>query len=241
MNCDNHLTTGSVAQRLIQFAMPYLLAAFMQTFYGMTDLFVVGWYHGSECTTAVSVGSQIMHMITVVILGFAMGTTVNIGRSVGADDAEGVHKTIRTSILFFAGGATVLTVILILCTDGIVHLMLTPAEAIRQTRGYLRICFAGIPFITAYNVISSMFRGMGDSKRPMYFVGIACVINVVLDFLLIGYFHMGAAGAAWATVIFQGVSGLLCLVYIAKAVPELHLSKDDWKMRRNLAFNQIRV
>ncbi len=202
----NNLTEGSVGKNLIRFALPYLLACFMQTFYGMADLFVVGLYNGSGTTTAVAVGSQVMHMLTVIIVGFAMGATVRIGRYVGAGDERGAAKTVGASVAFFALFAAVLTAELLLSVNLITSVMLTPAEAVEETRLYLAICFAGVPFITAYNVISSIFRGAGDSKRPMYFVAVACVVNIVLDFALIGGMGLGAAGAALGTVCGQAVS-----------------------------------
>lgn len=202
------LTEGSVGKNLIRFALPYLLACFMQTFYGMADLFVVGLYNGSETTTAVSIGSQVMHMLTVIIVGFAMGATVRIGRYVGAKDERAAGRTMGAAVVFFTAFAAVLTAGLLLCVDLITKVMLTPAEAVGETRIYLLICFAGVPFITAYNVISSIFRGAGDSRRPMYFVAVACVVNIVLDFVFIGGMGLGAAGAALGTVFGQAVSVL---------------------------------
>ena len=187
MNEKNELITGKVGKTLIFFAIPYLLSSFMQTFYGMADLFITGLYNGSATITAVSVGSQVMHMLTVILLGFAMGTTVRIG----------------TTGVFFMGFACVLTAVLFVMTKGITRIILVPADAAKETVTYLRICFLGIPFITAYNVISSLFRGTGDSRSPMYFVAVACVVNIVLDFLFIGVWDMGAAGAALGTILGQ--------------------------------------
>ena len=167
MREKHSLTEGSVGQNLLWFALPYLLSCFMQTFYGMADLFVVGLYNGSKTTTAVAIGSQVIHMLTVIIVGFAMGTTVRIGRSVGAGDKKAASLAVGTSVLLFTGLAAVLTVLLVLLAFPITRVMMTPKEAVEETVSYLRICFAGIPFITAYNVISSIFRGAGDSKRPM--------------------------------------------------------------------------
>ena len=227
MNETNDLTKGSVGRNLLLFALPYLLSCFMQTFYGMADLFVVGLYNGSETTTAVSIGSQVMHMLTVIIVGFAMGTTVRIGRSVGAKDDRAVTETVGTSIVFFAGFALIMTVILLVSVKGIAKVMLTPAEAVSETVTYLAICFAGIPFITAYNVISSMFRGAGDSKRPMYFVCIACVVNIVLDFVFIGACGLGAAGAALGTVCGQAVSVAAALLMMYRKNLGIHIRWRD--------------
>jgi putative MATE family efflux protein len=238
MKEKNDLTQGSVVKNLLMFALPYLLACFMQTFYGMADLFVVGLYNGSETTTAVSIGSQVMHMLTVIIVGFAMGTTVRIGRSVGAKNKEETAETIGCSIIFFAVTAVLLTAVLLVLTAPIIKVMLTPTEAVEETRLYLTICFAGIPFITAYNVISSIFRGFGDSRRPMYFVGVACVVNVILDFVFIGGCGMGAAGAALGTVCGQAVSVIFALVMMVKRDLGIQITRQDIRADK-LVLSQI--
>ncbi len=241
MNEKNDLTQGSVGKNLLLFAMPYLLSCFMQTFYGLADLFVVGLYNGSETTTAVSVGSQVMHMLTVVIVGFAMGTTVRIGRGVGAKDERAVTETVGTSIVFFACFAVGITAVLLLCTGSITKVMLTPAEAVAETRIYLAVCFAGIPFITAYNVISSIFRGLGDSGRPMYFVGIACVVNIALDFVFIGGCGLGAAGAALGTVCGQAVSVAVALVMMRVRDLGIHIGRKDIRAGRDTLSQILKV
>ena len=241
MNEKNDLTQGSVGKNLLLFALPYLLSCFMQTFYGMADLFVVGLYNGSETTTAVSVGSQVMHMLTVIIVGFAMGTTVRIGRSVGAKDDQAVTETVGTSIVFFAGFALVITVVLLVCAGGITRVMLTPTEAVSETETYLTICFAGIPFITAYNVISSIFRGAGDSRHPMYFVGVACVVNIALDFVFIGAFGLGAAGAALGTVCGQAVSVAVSLLMMRVRDLGIHVKLRDIRVGQEVIAQILKV
>lgn len=241
MNETNNLTQGSVGKNLISFALPYLLSCFMQTFYGMADLFVVGLYNGSETTTAVSIGSQVMHMLTVIIVGFAMGTTVRIGRCVGAQDDPGVKKTVGTSVAFFAGFAVLVTAVLLSGVRGIVKVMLTPEKAVSETITYLAVCFAGIPFITAYNVISSIFRGAGDSRRPMYFVGIACVVNIVLDFVFIGGFGLGAAGAALGTVCGQTVSVAVSLLMMRVGNIGIHIRFKDIRPDREVVSQILKV
>lgn len=210
------LTKGSIKKNLIIFALPYLLAAFMQTFYGMADLMIVGLYCDASTTTAVSIGSQVMHMLTVIILGFAMGTTVHVGRCIGAKDKDGASVIVANTVYLFSILAITLTVALLIFTKAIARVMLTPIEAVSQTHAYLYICFAGIPFIVAYNVISSIFRGAGDSKSPMIFVAIACGANIILDFVFIGAFSMGALGAALATVMGQALSVIISLFTIRK-------------------------
>jgi len=216
MNKTIDLTTGNIRKNLIKFALPYLLAAFLQTFYGMADLMIVGLYNDSSTTTAVSIGSQVMHMLTVIILGFAMGTTVHVGRCVGAKDRDGASKIVGNTIFIFAVMAILSTLALLIVVNGIVKVMATPVEAVSQTRIYLIVCFIGIPFIIAYNVISSIFRGAGDSTRPLYFVAVACVTNVILDFVFIGAMGLGALGAALGTVCGQAVSVVISLIAVKK-------------------------
>ena len=233
----NDLTKGSVGKNLIRFALPYLLACFMQTFYGMADLFVVGLYNGSETTTAVAIGSQVMHMLTVIIVGLAMGATVRTGRAVGAGDKRSAAKTVGAAVLFFVAFAGVLTAGLLLSVNLITSVMLTPAEAVAQTRIYLCICFAGVPFITAYNVICSVFRGAGDSRRPMYFVAVACVVNIVLDFVFVGG-GLSAAGAALATVCGQAVSVFFALFILRKKNLGFRVTRQDIRIDKE-AVSQI--
>ncbi|MBO5474344.1 MAG: MATE family efflux transporter [Lachnospiraceae bacterium] len=241
MNERNDLTEGSVRKNLLLFALPYLLSCFMQTFYGMADLFVVGLYNGSETTTAVSIGSQVTHMLTVIIVGFAMGTTVRIGRSVGAKDEREAARSVGSSVVFFTGFAVVVTVALLLLAGQITTVMLTPAEAVAETKQYLMICFAGIPFITAYNVISSIFRGAGDSRRPMYFVGVACVVNIILDFVFIGGCRMGAAGAALGTVCGQAVSVVSALLMMRRRNFGFRMTRQDIRPDKEVISQILKV
>ena len=241
MNEKNTLITGSIGRTLIFFALPYLLSSFMQTFYGMADLFITGLYNGSATITAVSIGSQVMHMLTVILLGFAMGTTVRIGHAVGAGDGKSAARTMGTTAVFFIGFACVLTVTLFLLAEPITGVMLTPEEAAAETITYLRICFLGIPFITAYNVISSLFRGAGDSRSPMYFVAVACVVNIVLDFAVIGLLGMGAAGAALGTVCGQAVSVLTALAMLRKKDFGFAMNRQTMKPSRRILSDILKV
>lgn len=235
------LTTGSVLKNLIYFCIPYLFSYFLQTLYGMADLFIVGQFCGVESTTAVSIGSQVMHMITVIIVGLAMGTTVTIGQAIGAKDNKKSSKSVGNSITLFAIFSIILTVILLLIRKNIVSIMSTPVEAFSGTVDYLTICFIGIPFITAYNIISSIFRGLGDSKRPMYFVMVACILNIVLDYLFIGYFNLGPSGAALGTILSQASSVLISLIVICKIDTGIHLHKEDLKVDHQLMKGILKI
>ena len=210
------LTKGSALKNIITFSLPFLLSNFLQTFYGMADLFIVGRYNGAASLTGVSIGSQVMHMLTVMIVGLAMGATVLIGRYVGERKEQEKRTVIGNTIIIFLMISVLLMAVLLIFITPIITVMFTPAEAVRETRLYLRICFTGIHFIVSYNVLISVFRGLGDSKSPMYFVAAACVLNILLDYLFIGYFDMHAAGAAFGTVFSQAASVLIALTAIVK-------------------------
>ncbi len=183
---EKNLTNGSVFKNVLLFSLPYLLSYFLQTLYGMADLFIIGQFEGVAATTAVSVGSQVMHMLTVMIVGLAMGTTVSIAQAVGSGDRNSASRNVGNTVTLFMAVSVVMTVVLLLSVRAIVAAMSTPAEAADGTAAYLTICFVGIPFITAYNIISSIFRGMGDSKSPMYFIAVACAANIILDYFFYG-------------------------------------------------------
>lgn len=241
MKQPKDLTIGSVRKTMLYFVLPYLLACFLQTFYGMADLFVVGLYNGSETTTAVSIGSQVMHMLTVMIVGLSMGATVEIGRSVGAKHWDVAAKSTGNAIAFFAALAAAATVILVALTMPIARVMMTPTQALTETGRYLRICFAGIPFIIAYNVIAAIFRGAGDSQSPMYFVAVACIVNLALDFVFIGVFSMGAAGAALGTVLGQAVSVLAALWRLRTRSLGFGLHRRDLRPERQTLSPMLKV
>ena len=220
---ERNLTTGSVFRNVVLFSLPYLLSYFLQTLYGMADLFIVGQFEGVASTTAVSIGSQVMHMLTVMIVGLAMGTTVSIGQAVGAKDRKQAAQNIGNTVTLFMTVSAALTAALLLLVRPIVSLMSTPDEAVNGTAAYLAVCFIGIPFITAYNIIGSIFRGLGDSKSPMYFIAVACAANIVLDYLFMGVFRLGPVGAALGTTVSQAVSVAISLTVILKRkriVPE---------------------
>lgn len=228
---EKNLTNGSVFKNVILFSLPYLLSYFLQTLYGMADLFIIGQYDGVASTTAVSAGSQIMHMITVMIVGLAMGTTVSIGQAVGAGDKKQASNSIGNTIILFMAVTIIGMVLLLILVHPIVSIMSTPEAAVNGTVEYLTICFIGIPFITAYNIISSIFRGMGDSKSPMYFIAVACVANIALDYLFMGVLSFGPTGAALGTTISQAISVVVSLFVILKRKC-IVLRKSDFKPLR---------
>lgn len=223
------LTKGSVFRVLIRFSLPYLLSCFLQTFYGLADLFITGQFNGADAISAVSIGSQVMHMLTVIIVGLAMGSTVTISHFVGEKNLKKAGRAVGNTVTLFLIFAAALTAGLLVGVNGILKWICVPTEAYSQAKMYLIICFAGVPFITAYNIISCIFRGMGDSKSPLYFVATACVLNVALDFIFIGGFSMGAAGAALGTIISQTASVALALAAIRRKSLGLPVEKEDFR------------
>ena len=237
---EKNLTTGSVFRNAIYFSLPYLLAYFLQTLYGMADLFIIGQFEGVASTTAVSIGSQVMHMLTVMLVGLAMGTTVSIGQAVGAGDRKKAARDIGNTVVLFLTVALVLMAVLLVLVKPIVSVMSTPEEAAEGTAAYLTICFIGIPFITAYNIISSIFRGMGDSKSPMYFIAVACVANIVLDYFFMGVLRLGPAGAALGTTLSQAISVVVSLAVIWKQ-KLIVLEKGDFAPQKPVMGSILKI
>ena len=226
---EKNLTTGSVFGTVVTFALPYLLSYFLQTLYGMADLFIAGQFIGVDGITAVANGSQVLYMLTVVIVGLAMGATVTIGRAVGANRLDRAAKAIGNVITLFAGIALTLTVVLLLNVRNIVALIGVPVEAAEGTTQYLTICYIGVPFIVAYNIISSVFRGLGDSKSPMYFIAVACFCNIAFDYLFMGWLRLGPSGAALGTTLAQIISVIVALMAIRRRRTGIKLRFGDLK------------
>lgn len=238
---QRNLTTGSIFKNVVYFSLPYLLSYFLQTLYGMADLFIIGQYEGVASTTAVSIGSQVMHMITVIIVGLAMGSTVSIGQAVGGGNDKRTASCIGNTTTLFMGLSIILTAALLLLRRPIAIAMSTPAQALEGTIDYLTICFMGIPFITAYNIISSIFRGLGDSKSPMYFIAIACAANIGLDYAFMGALHLGPAGAALGTTLSQAVSVVVSIIVVQRAKAGIKLKKEDFKPKRDVMGSLLRI
>ena len=229
---ERDLTQGSVFRNILSFSLPYLLSYFLQTLYGMADLFIIGQFEGVASTTAVSVGSQVMHMLTVMIVGLAMGSTVSIARAVGGKDRAAASAAVGNTVTLFMVISLALMGVLLLCTGPITAVLSVPEEAVAGTREYLTICFIGIPFITAYNIVSSIFRGMGDSRSPMYFIAVACIANIALDYLFMGALHMGPAGAALGTTLSQAFSVAIALAVIWRRDSGIRLRRGDLRPRK---------
>ena len=234
MERNTTFTEGKILQPLILFAMPVLFALFLQAMYGAVDLLVVGKFASSADVSAVSTGSQIMMTLTNLISCFAMGTTVLLGQLIGCGKKEEGGKAVGTAMVMFAGIALVMTVLLVCFAPQISSIMHAPKEAFDKTAAYVRICGCGMIVIVAYNLIGCIFRGIGDSKMPLFTVAIACVCNIAGDLVLCAGFHMGTTGAACATVFAQVVSVVVSFGFIRKNQLPFVFKKENVRIHKDL-------
>ena len=216
MNDKADFTQGSILKKLIAFMIPVLGALILQAAYGAVDLLVVGRFGSTSGLSAVSTGSQVLNLVTFVVTQFAMGITVLIARYLGEKRPEQIGSVIGGSAVVFTMIAVGLFIVMVGFAHPISVLMQAPKEAVELTSVYVRICGGGIFFIVAYNLLSAIFRGLGDSKSPLLFVFVACIVNVIGDIVLVAGFHMDAAGAAIATVTAQALSVVFAIVILIK-------------------------
>lgn len=210
----NDLTQGPLARQLILFSLPIMGANLLQSLYTMVDLWVVGQFASSAAISAVSISGQIVFLLHAVGIGLGNGGQVLISQQVGAKEYARLNRAIGT-LLSVCMLASIVVTILGAAFNGLwLDLMNTPADALAEAREYLLICCIGVPFVYAGGTLCAILRGIGDSRRPMYILGVSTVVNIVLDLLFVAVFHWGAAGAAWATVIAQIVSFLYALIYL---------------------------
>ena len=216
MKTTNNLTEGSILKILISFTIPILLSMLLQTAYGTADLYIVGQFSDISNVSGVSIGSMLSQNVINFCVGLSMGTTVLISRYIGSGEKTKASKVMGVSILGFTVLAIVCTVGITLLSDELVTIMNVKPEAYDAAKSYLFISGLGCIFIVFYNLLGSIFRGIGDSKTPLLTVFVACITNIVLDLILVGYFKMGATGAAIATVVAQAISVLMSLIVIMK-------------------------
>lgn len=234
-------TEGPILLPLVRFALPVLAALFLQALYGAVDLWVVGQYGSAVDVSAVSTGSQIMHTVTVLINGLSMGITILVGQRIGQGRSREAGAVIGTGVCMFLVGAVGVTVAVMAGAELLARLLQAPPEAFAGTVTYIRICGGGAVFIVAYNVLGSVFRGIGDSKLPLIAVVIACVCNIAGDLLLVAGFGLGAAGAALATVFAQAISVLLCLVILRRRTLPFSFTRSDLRLDRTHLGHILRL
>ena len=235
------MTSGNPMKMILNFTIPVFIGNVFQQFYNMADAVIVGKFVGTKALAAVGSTGTIMFLIIGFLTGLTAGFTVLTAQKFGADKMEEMRQTVGNAAILSIIVSVVMTAVSMLGMRRLLLFMNTPEDIFADAYAYIMIICGGIVAQVLYNFLASVLRALGNSKTPLYFLILAALLNIVLDLVVIIVFHMGAAGAAWATVISQGVSGILCLVYIAKAVPELRLKREDWRFRRNLAKNQISV
>ena len=227
------LTKGSIPKTMISFSIPFLIACFLQSFYGLADLFIIGRFNSADVITAVSTGSQVLHMLTVIIIGLATGTMIMTSRQVGQGRQDKVGVIIAQSITIFAVMAVISVIILVLSTNFFVTILSVPIESVQSAKDYMIVCYIGLPFVIFYNLIASIFRGLGDTRHPMYIVMLTGVINVIGDYVFVGVYHMGAFGAALATSLSQLMSVVLGILLL-RHLKLFTLKKSDFKIERKI-------
>ena len=225
-------TQGSIIRKMLPFMGPILGALILQAAYGAVDLLVVGRFGSTAGLSAVSTGSQVLNLVTFVITALAMGVTVILARYIGEKNTDQIGELLGGATTIFAILAVVLAVVMVTFARPLSVLMQAPAEAVTLTSSYVRICGGGIFFIMAYNVLTAIFRGFGDSKSPLIFVFVACIVNVVGDLILVAGCHLDAAGAAIATVVAQAVSVVLALLLLKKRELPFKISRKDFRLNR---------
>ncbi len=231
MNRETNFTTGKILSPLLRFMVPVLLAMFLQAMYGAVDLLIVGKFGESRDVSAVATGSQLMMTLTNLVVSFAMGTTILLGQRIGEGRGQEGGRVIGSSICLFGVIAGVMTVLIPLLSRPLSSVMNAPAEAFDLMSSYIRICGLGSVFIISYNLIGSIFRGIGDSKTPLMTVAIACACNIAGDLLLVAVFHMGTVGAALATVFAQAVSVVISLLILRRKPLPFTLKKEDLRFQ----------
>ncbi len=242
-------TKGPIGRELISFCIPFLLSNVLQALYGAVDMWVVGNYSSPDAATrtailsGVNIGSQITHLVAMMVSGLTVAGTVMVGQYIGAKKPKDASQTVGTMFSILGILGVVLTVLMIALSGPLLRLLNTPEESFAYAQEYLNICLLGTLFIFGYNAVSSIQRGMGDSVRPLFFVGVACVVNIVLDLWLVKGLNMGGAGAAWATIIAQAVSLVLAAWYLSRSrfifdfkLSSFKIVKDKLKMMIKLGI-----
>ncbi|MDR3050844.1 MAG: MATE family efflux transporter [Oscillospiraceae bacterium] len=213
---EEDFTKGSIGAHLVRFSLPFLLANLLQSLYSVADMYIVGMFNDAAALAGVNIGGQITNLVAVLTIGLAQGGTVLVAQYFGAKRMNDVTQTIGTLLTFLMLVSLALTAVMLVASQAMLQLIRTPIESMPEALAYLRICLLGNVFIFGYNALGAIQRGLGDSKRPLMFVAVACVLNVGLDLLLVGGFGMGAAGAAWATIASQAVSMALAMMYLRR-------------------------
>ena len=238
---EKDMTAGTPGKIIFNFTMPIFIGNIFQQFYNMADTVIVGKFVGNAALAAVGACGTLVFLIIGFLQGGTAGFTVVTAQHFGAGNMKAMKKSVASGAVLTGIVTVILTLLSMISMAKVLHLMNTPSDMYGEAYGYIMVICGGIVAQALYNYLASVLRALGDSKRPLYFLVIAALLNIVLDLVFIIVFRMGAAGAAYATVIAQGISGILCLLYIAKKVPVLHLHREDWEIDKNLAGWQLKI
>lgn len=238
---EQQLMEGNVYKTLIKFALPFIVANAIQALYGTVDLLVVGLYTDTAGLSSVSIATQVMQIVNGLIIGITMGGTILIGQYYGAKREKDVVETIGTIFTVGVIVSILTTLLMYVGVEPLLRLLKTPQGAHADAKSYVLIASSGIVFIFGYNAISAILRGMGDSKRPVYFIGVACICNIILDLIFVGFFNMRASGAALATVTSQGLSMVLAIIYLSRKNFIFKFKLSNFRIIQNKALKLIKL
>ena len=237
----NDMTTGNPVKLILLFSIPLLIGNIFQQFYSMVDTIIVGRFIGVEALAAVGTTSSMVFLVNGFVMGLTSGFAVLISQKYGAKDEVGVKEAVASSIILSIIATILVTFISVLSAKPLLTLMNTPSNIMKDASTYIIILYAGNIAIIFYNMMAAILRALGDSKTPLYFLIVSSVLNIILDLVLIINFKMGVAGAAYATVISQGVSAILCVIYTYKRYKILRLKKDDFKVKKKYYRKHLKV
>lgn len=235
------MTQGSPVKHILLFSIPLLIGNVFQQFYSMVDTIIVGRFVGVNALAAVGSTGSLVFLINGFALGLTSGFSVMVSQRFGANDEKGLRKAVSSSVVLCTALVVILTTISLLAAKPLLHLMNTPENIFTDAYTYVFIIFAGIVTTVAYNMMASILRALGDSKSPLYFLIISSILNIILDLVFIINFNMGVAGAAYATIISQGVSALLCFIYILKKYAILKLSREDYNIKKSMYIRHLKI
>lgn len=235
------MTAGKPMKMILNFTIPVFIGGVFQQFYNMMDAIIVGKFVGTKALAAVGATGTITFLIIGCLMGLTAGFSVITAQKFGAGKMDEMRQTVGNAAILSAIISIIMTAVSMLGMRKLLIFMNTPEDIFEGAYAYIMIICGGIFAQVLYNLLASILRALGNSKTPLYFLIISALLNIILDLVFIIVFRMGVSGAAWATVISQGISGILCIIYIIKSVPELHLKRDDWRLRGNITRNQISV
>ncbi|CUP10502.1 MATE family efflux transporter [Clostridium disporicum] len=235
------MTQGSPVRHILLFSIPLLIGNVFQQFYSMVDTIIVGRFVGVDALAAVGSTGSLVFLINGFALGLTSGFSVMVSQRFGANDEKGLRKAVSSSVVLCTALVIILTTISLIAAKPLLHLMNTPDNIFNDAYTYVAIIFAGIITTVAYNMMASILRALGDSKSPLYFLIISSVLNIILDLVFIINFKMGVAGAAYATIISQGVSAILCFIYILNKYTILKLAREDYNVKKSMYIRHLKI